>query len=189
MGCCKCEEHKWDDPQPVVYTDPEDDKEYCLFHAPAEHKGVSVDEFNERVSERIQATIDLEDEKALCDFSGTIFPGDMYFTPASTLPEISFNNVSFGEDVSFGEVSFRGSSLFSGASFEGHAIFSKASFDKDTDFSKVSFNGNADFNEASFEWEVNFNEAHFKSIASFEGANFIEEAFFYEFPLRGGRTF
>ncbi len=91
MGCCKCEEHKWDDPQPVVYTDLEDDKEYCLFHAPAGHKGVSVDEFNGQVSERIQATIDLEDDYAWCNLSGTIFPDEICFAPGHAFPRISFS--------------------------------------------------------------------------------------------------
>ena len=76
MACCKCAEHKWADPQEPVWTDPADGKEYCVFHAPKEHKldlagrPLSVDAFNALISERIQAVVDLEDEKAWCDLRG-----------------------------------------------------------------------------------------------------------------------
>ena len=56
MPCCKSKERPaWCGDEEVVYTD-EDGKEYCLFHAPKEHKGMSVEEFNERVFQRIRET-------------------------------------------------------------------------------------------------------------------------------------
>ncbi|MGE4292370.1 MAG: hypothetical protein AB7E32_09185 [Desulfovibrio sp.] len=70
MACCKCAKFEWADPQEPIWTDPEDGKEYCVFHAPKEHKldsesrPLAVDEFNALISERTQATVDLEDEKA-----------------------------------------------------------------------------------------------------------------------------
>ncbi|WP_419787295.1 pentapeptide repeat-containing protein [Pseudodesulfovibrio sp.] len=185
MPCCMCEKYKWKDPQEVVYTDPEDGKEYCLFHAPAEHKGMGVDDFNAQVSERIQATIDLEDEEAECDLSGTIFPGKICFDKECKLLNISFYFCVFVEDVDFGEACFVGNANFreakfgenadfSKASFGGKAYFSKASFGGVAYFDKASFGGLADFSKASFGWLADFSKASFGGLADFSKASFGE---------------
>lgn len=41
MGCCKCEEYNWPDPQDVVWEDPICNGQYCIFHAPADKKYIT----------------------------------------------------------------------------------------------------------------------------------------------------
>lgn len=200
MACCKCEEHGWNDPQPVVYTDPEDGNVYCLFHAPAEHKGVSVDAFNEQVSERIQAVIDLENEKALCDLSGAIFPGDICFASDSALPNISFekarfaggavfDKVCFGKNAFFSEASFGGGTVFYKASFGEYVFFDKARFEGEALFNASSFMGNAYFGRVRFCGKVYFNETRFGRTISFNGASFDGNASFSEASFMGNTDF
>lgn len=98
MACCKCIEHRWDDPQDVVYRDQEGN-EYCVFHAPAEHKGMPVDDFHALISERIQATIDLEDAKAVCNLRGTVFPKSVCFASEADLPKLILDSGCFAGDV------------------------------------------------------------------------------------------
>ena len=162
MPCCKCEEHKWEPPQEVVYTDPEDGKEYCLFHAPAEHKGVSVDDFNAQVFERIQETIDLQDEIAVCNLAGTIFPGDVVFSKSLSLPGISFRKVRFEGHACFNKIIFNGFTDFTGAVFTGITDFGEASFKGSTYFSYAIYEDVVSYESALFESEPNFNKVTFK---------------------------
>jgi len=74
MGCCKCEEYKWPDPQEVVWTDPADGKGYCVFHAPKDKKHVSMESFNKLVLERIGASARRSHSAIDCHFTGAIFP-------------------------------------------------------------------------------------------------------------------
>ncbi|MUM78343.1 hypothetical protein GKC30_11925 [Pseudodesulfovibrio sp. F-1] len=200
MTCCKCEELGWNDPQPVVYTDPEDGNEYCLFHAPAEHKGMSVDVFNAQVSERIQAVIDLENEKALCDLSGAIFPGDICFESGSALPNISFekarfeghavfDKACFGKIAMFVEASFGGRAAFYQASFGEYALFDEASFRGGAFFSEASFKGNAYFGRARFCGGAYFDETHLVRVVFFNGASFEGNASFSKASFGGNTSF
>ena len=83
MPCCKCKEHSWPDPQPVIYTDEADKKDYCLFHAPVKPEGMSVENFNAQVFARIDAVKarnKANDADDFCVLSGTIFPGYISFS-------------------------------------------------------------------------------------------------------------
>lgn len=185
MACCKCEEYGWNDPQSVVYTDPDDGNGYCLFHAPAAHKGMSVDEFHEQVAERIQAVIDLENEKALCDLSGAVFPGAICFESDSPLPKISFRVARFGGDADFGEASFEGFANFRCAVFEGGAVFLKAHFKRGVCFTATNFEKDAAFHNVCFQKNANFREASFDGYAFFHKASFGGSADFSSAQLSG----
>lgn len=204
MACCKCEEHKWDDPQPVVYTDSEDGKEYCLFHAPVEHKGVDVDEFNAQVFKRIQATIDRGDKNTFCHFDGAIFSGDISFANRA-LPKMSFEQARFlGRvffenvrcDVAlFGQTNFVGranfaSSIFKFADF-GEALFEISEFRwatfKALDFKRTHFRGRANFREAKL-GSADFCNAIFDGIASFHAATFSGRAVFFSEAIFKGKV-
>ncbi|MBI9080461.1 MAG: pentapeptide repeat-containing protein [Pseudodesulfovibrio sp.] len=177
MGCCKCKEHEWSDPQPVVYTDPEYGKGYCLFHAPAEHKGVSVDAFNEQVSERIQATIDLENDGSPCCFDGTIFPGEICFYPDCAFPKISFRKVQFKGDALFRRSTFGSGTTFGASVFEGFANFSDVIFGDGADFFHAIFKRDTSFLRAIFEEGVSFYHVEFKGSAYFDLAKFKGHSF------------
>ncbi|WP_285906167.1 pentapeptide repeat-containing protein [Pseudodesulfovibrio pelocollis] len=189
MACCKCEEHGWNDPQPVVYTDPEDGNVYCLFHAPAEHKGMSVDAFNGHVSERIQAVIDLENEKASCDLSGTIFPGDICFESGSALPNISFEKARFKRGAVFDKACFGRFAFFIEARFGGGAVFHKASFGEFAFLNEARFEGEAVFIETSFRGDAYFGKARFGGGAFFREARFGRAVSFIEARFGGNADF
>ncbi len=40
MKCRLCEKYEWDDPQEVL-----EGKDYCVFHAPVDEKGINGDAF------------------------------------------------------------------------------------------------------------------------------------------------
>ena len=94
MGCCKAEKYKWCKELDTVYTD-EEGKEYCVFHAPKGHKGVSLEEFNNLVFQRIEEAKNSGQE---CNLSGTIFEGEIIFThfdKENPLPDIDFSFITF----------------------------------------------------------------------------------------------
>lgn len=188
MGCCKCEKYKWRDPQPVVYTDS-DNKGYCLFHAPAGHKGVSVDEFNAQVFKRIQITLDLDDETALCDLRGTVFSDEICFVPGSTLPKIAFSGASFLKEVSFGRVCFGGTANFTRTQFVADVNFSEAIFKGCVVSFEACFEENVDFKESRFEAGVVFSRAYFKGSAFFRTVSFGGDAFFVTAKIAGDACF
>ena len=188
MICCKCLEFEWNDPQEPVHTDGEG-KEYCLFHAPAKHKGMSVEAFNEKVYERIRA-IDPESSNT-CDFSGTIFPDDISFsefTTDSPLPRISFRACQFDGCPWFDSATFSGSASFSSATFSGDASFYSATFSGMADFDSATFSGDASFSLATFSGRASFVSATF-SGASFSLATFSDLASFYSATFSGEASF
>ena len=179
MPCCMCEKYEWDDPQDVVYTAPEDGKEYCLFHAPAEHKGMSVDDFNAQVSERIQAIVDLEDANARCSFNGTIFPGKICIDKECELPNISFIFCVFVEHASFVSAEFGSYASFVSAEFRRGADFQKAKFVAIASFASAEFVGEVSFASAEFVENVSFLLAKFVGKVSFASAKFVVDADFH----------
>ncbi|WP_207260256.1 pentapeptide repeat-containing protein [Desulfovibrio sp. Huiquan2017] len=210
MTCCKCEEHKWDDPQEVVYTDPANGKEYCLFHAPADCKGISVDAFNEKALERIKAASVSGGVDVLCNLSGTIFPGD-FNAKGHDFPAINlfravftqgahfggarfggmaiFSDVHFGGKVNFNKARFKTGAVFSGCRFKGYPNFYRANFAGETSFSKAIFDEDTCFDMAGFEEAVDFTSAHFLGGAKFSGVSFGAEALFKGVSFACGTKF
>ncbi|MDO9083665.1 MAG: pentapeptide repeat-containing protein, partial [Humidesulfovibrio sp.] len=133
MPCCKCKEHHWPAPQPEVYTD-EAGQDYCLFHAPAEHKGMSVDDFNAKVFARIdafKAKPKTSGADPFCNFDGTIFHGDisfMAYDKDNPLPSMYFAKAAFIDNVEFYTATFSGEADFGGTTFSGEADFGRATF-------------------------------------------------------------
>lgn len=161
MACCKCKEYFWSDPQDPVYPDPSDKREYCLFHAPAEQKGMSPEDFNKKVFARIDAVIAKKDEEALCDLSGTVFPGDISFQrykEDNPLPAIRFDGATFGGEVTF-----------LGGKSGGHIGFISTTFGGNANFFVTTFVGEADFGEATFVSEARFWGGTFGGETSFHG--------------------
>ena len=191
MTCCKCEEFDWEDPQERIYTDS-DGNDYCLFHAPAEEKGRSVEAFNERVFARIQAVIDSKDKEIWCDLSGTIFPGDISFYEfgkESPLPAISFESAAFSGDARFKSTAFSDEANFSSAAFSGYASLYSAAFSGNASFSSAAFSGYADFSFAAFSGKANFSSAAFSGNANFSSAAFSGKANFSYAAFSGNANF
>lgn len=194
MKCCKCKEYEWSDSQEVVYTDPKTGEGYCLFHAPADKKGMSVAKFNEKIFERIQAALCPNAEKISCDLSGTIFPGTIFFKQEMTFPEtnfkrakfygqtffnktnfgasVSFLESNFNKDANFGNVTFHGHTDFTGAHFHGFANFAQSRFES-ANFHFVQFQ-EVDFHDSQFNKEIAFTEVQTKGLANFAQTKFAE---------------
>ncbi len=179
MACCKCQEYGWDDPQPTL-----PDKDYCLFHAPAEHKGMTVENFNERVFERIRA-VDPEREDE-CNFAGTIFPGKIAFskfTAYNPLPKISFDHCVFNGSVIFNSIIFSKSSSFESTIFNDLTSFDSTIFKDWVFFDSTTFGGVTDFHESKFK-NAAFTKTTLKGkILTFNHISIISEVHFWDVNL------
>lgn len=102
---------------------PHDDV-YCLFHAPKEKKGISVEEFNRRL---------FEDLKARGNFqcAGFVFPGDIAFSvkdnPA-TLTNADFSHAQFHGRTVLAQHNFRALPISAMPSFMARPVSSKWNF-------------------------------------------------------------
>ncbi|MHC1702012.1 MAG: pentapeptide repeat-containing protein [Humidesulfovibrio sp.] len=209
-------EHHWPDPQLEIYTD-EAGQDYCLFHAPAEHKGMSVEDFNAQVFARIddfKAKTKPSDAEGSCAFTSAIFPGDISFRAYgkdNPLPGISFSKATFSGRVVFNDAYFSGLTRFSEATFSGQAHFLWAIFDglanfwsatfSDTaNFKATTFNhnaifmqtkfcGNALFRQAKLNGTAHFEQAMFDGMAYFDTTEFYGVAYFLTTSFRSGVYF
>ena len=137
------------------------DEELCVFHAPKENKGITVEEFNDLIWQK---------QNSRCfNFRGFIFPGDIFFRGEC---KKSGGPIVFAKDTDFSAVQFLGKADFIEAQFSGYADFSKAQFSGDTDFINVQFSGDADFSEAQFHSETNFSHSIFNSDVDFSNVKF-----------------
>jgi hypothetical protein len=163
MGCCKCEKYEWPDPQEVVWVNPSDNKEYCVYHAPKDKKFesdgkklCSANDFEKNIERRIRDAVKLDKE---CVLRGSIFPHKLHFgkifqkvCPCS----VSFHDATFCGDVNFFEVHFR-----------NQTDFSQAKFLSDVDFTETKFEARAEFFETEFYGNVKFYKTKFNSGATF----------------------
>lgn len=194
MPCCKCIEFGWPDPQHVIYTEGAG-QDYCQFHAPAEHKGMSVEDFNAQVFARIDAvktknTANNADD--FCDLSGTIFPGDIFFNEYdidNPLPSIFFGRATFSGGVSFKETVFGQGAIFKQTTFDGKADFFGASFGGIANFERALFRVESVFWGAIFSSEATFMEATFSNEATFPSAKFNKGAVFSRATFSGWAVF
>jgi len=175
MPCCKAKIYGWCQDLPVVEYKDKEGNEYCLFHAPKNTKGISLEEFNELVFKKIENEID-------CDLSETIFEGDIDFKD-KTLPAINFSQAYFSGEAFFMGTHFKGDAFFIGtvfgqnahfskAKFEGAADFALAQFESRTRFWDARFGGRADFGVSNFSKGADFSYAHFGGEANFRGTAF-----------------
>jgi uncharacterized protein YjbI with pentapeptide repeats len=199
MACCKADEYGgWCNEAGMLYVTASDRREYCVFHAPKGEKGISLDEFNELVKERIRRT----GKDETCHLRGTVFEGDISFKEFgenAPLPAIDFSKATFGGanfyEATFGgkaffvAAAFGGCADFNQATFGGKAYFSRAKFDGAALFIKTRFDGEAFFYGARFDGEANFSDATFGGKADFHDATFDGQTFFTEARFGGKADF
>lgn len=192
--CTKCKEQLWHSPESSIYEDSSGHF-YCVFHAPAEHKGVDTNTFNSLVFEKIRTA-----EKE-CILNGTIFPGEISFKDVEFKHNIHFWNAVFEDDADFQKVIFQKVASFINAKFKVSVNFSDASFLEKADFTnakfgdsffhRATFHGNAIYHAADFFGDTyfdcaefflgaNFGKARFNCEAEFSNSVFAGEAFFGE---------
>lgn len=162
---------------------------YCVFHAPKGRKGVSLQDFNKRIFDRINRTIS---GKQFCDLSGTVFEGGISFSSYNRdnpFLQISFLNVEFSGEAYFSDTVFSGAADFFKAIFGRDARFNRAQFNGDTSFALATFSKKAHFDRATFNQKVLFDSAMFNEGVSFAGRTFESGAEFNRFDAKEGVRF
>lgn len=202
MGkCCKCREHRWtDEPAlPIVYID-QIGKEFCLFHADKDHKGVSQFEFNKAVLRRIRNAIQNAGgphTPSECNMSGIVCPWEISFSGPEfrRCPvKLNFSSSMFFGDTTFSAMTFYSPSSFASATFKSKSTFSYVTFLEQTTFYNSQFIGECDFNDVKFHSSANFTFASFKKEVSlfrvifngdtdFRHAKFSREVDFFQTEL------
>lgn len=185
MGCCKCEQYAWPDPQRPVWTHPSG-REYCNYHAPLEHKTWDEDNFREDFLERIYDYNILH-----YTFEGASFPYPINFLKLHQTLNINFNRTTFTGLADFSDQTFIGKTSFIHSTFLHGAHFDRTIFDCTCHFSMSRFLNNdlgnkayftqarfrsiAFFHDTLFEIEANFNYSSFLKRASFANTIFSKK--------------
>jgi len=120
-------------------------EEYCIFHAPKDKKGISVEEFNKLIFEKIK--------KKDFSFEGYVFPGDIDFQKVEFSKMANFYKVRFLGEVSFANAQFSGAASFYETQFSGYANFTDALFSRYARFANAQFSGEAHFCRTLFKGE------------------------------------
>ncbi|WP_031480084.1 pentapeptide repeat-containing protein [Maridesulfovibrio frigidus] len=211
MACCiGADYNDWCKDYDIIYVDG-DGKEYCIFHAPAEHKYseryvegegqrpdlMSGDDFNGLVFARIQAVIDAEGEREQdkvdlsnwnprCNFAGTIFFANISFTKfkKNGLPSIDFRSCKFLDTTTFNSCTFRGLALFGVCVFQGNANFDSCEFQAGSFFFFSRFKGRTIFESCKFQQITSFTNCKFNHEISFDSSQFHKEADFTSCQFR-----
>lgn len=183
MSCCKCEKYGWKDIQPTVFQAPRGkQREYCVFHAPSEHKSVSNSAFTKLVEDRIKLfdnskETERVDDYLACNFAGTIFPHQTSFELPTNKPII------------LEHAKFRGNARFEGENFNSSVYFSCAIFYGNAWFQNARFNGFASFVDVVFKEQACFNDTTFCSITGFDSCAFLSETTFTNSVFSSYTTF
>jgi hypothetical protein len=150
MSCCRGNSTKyWCERHPDVYKDSDRNK-YCVFHAPAGHKDIPDELFNDLIFEEIEHAITKSEPFSLMQ---AIIPGDIDFSryneshqmPPFNLREahfegvVNFSGVVFGGKVDLSRTEFLKEVSFLGADFKDEIIFFDSIFHKKVDLKNVTF--------------------------------------------------
>jgi len=161
MACCRANDFGgWCSSLPTQSVSGDD---YCIFHAPKDDKGISIDAFNDIVFKIIKDSGDKE-----CILSGTIFPGSIHFNKCD---KENFK-------INLQQAEFFGEADFSGIEFH-KSRFWFCIFNAFVDFRECKFLAEVDFSNAFFEKEVWFDSAKFKSVF-FRQTEFLDRCSFVQ---------
>jgi uncharacterized protein YjbI with pentapeptide repeats len=151
----------------------------CVFHGPVEKKGITVEEFNQLIWQRISS-------EGL-NFRGFIFPGDIVFRgkcrkvggPIVFPRDVDFSGAQFAGDADFRNVHFERAATFNNATFSNHISFQETRFTRIARFIGARFDVSAYFGNAEFSQAAYFNKASMKEV-DFRGTQFLREAYFWK---------
>jgi len=177
----------------------------CVYHCPPQSKGISVEEFNGRIFEKIKIVTEHNEHEPKYhiqwdyDFKGFIFPGFISFAAQKFKGHVEFIGAEFHGGVTFASAKFKGITDFDRTKFnnlvdffEGHfqedVNFAGAQFSDVAQFSKVTFSEKCDFSRAVFSGDVEFRNADFLKGANFKFAQFDQNAIF-EKNIIGGAVY
>lgn len=161
MSCCRGHASKyWCENHPDVYKD-EDRNQYCVFHAPKEHKDIPTEAFNALFFEHVDHCIESGQP---CNLSLTIIPGDINFgayNAEKPLPEINLK-----------EAVFEGAVDFSNVTFGGKIDLTRTAFMKEVTFLNADFKDEVVFFDSVFEMKVNLKSVKFEKIVCISWGSF-----------------
>ncbi|MDD5735451.1 MAG: pentapeptide repeat-containing protein [Methanothrix soehngenii] len=120
-------------------------------------------------------------------FEGITFAEDAFFW-GSSFGNASFERATFLGRADFANTSFRQAS-FAGCTFYQPALFSGALFENDLSFEDTAFGLDASFHDVRFLGKVDFNYSDFDSYSYFAAAEFAEDAFFSDVDLSATSDF
>lgn len=158
MECCKCKFYGNETLVTERYTDKDGNK-YCIFHAPMKAKNMTTEEFNERVFEYIDSSMESIDVEHVITLNGFIFPGAISFKRYSeTRPipfEIVFRDCTFNGNTVFDQAVFAEDVTFDGTTFEHNVSFGVTKFNSSLYFKECQFNGFVEFRniEVQYCWD------------------------------------
>ena len=170
---------------------PHDD-EFCVFHAPADRKGIGFKVFNSLIFSKISKisrhNIQEQniDKKENYNFDGYIFPDDIVFrdrglsdgNPLVFDGPAFFNEAKFYGRADFSKVQFNDTCFLGGTYFAKDAVFYQTKFLGKTYFLNSEYDAHTDFHDAEFHKEVLLHSISFKSNCYFEGVLFKKNASF-----------
>lgn len=120
-------------------------------------------------------------------FQGITFEEDALFS-GSSFGNASFEKATFLGQADFSNASFRQAS-FAGCTFSQPVFFDGALFENDVSFVDSSFSLDALFNNARFLGRADFNYSDFDSYSYFAAADFAGDAFFSDVDLSAASDF
>ena len=182
MACCMAE--KYDGWCENEITQIVDGKEYCIFHAPIEHKWITDEKFETKVFEKIK----LQESIHYLYEQGDIDKGELglnkLFFPEVIFPNIRFsfdNNIPVPFEIQFYKCSFLGKADLSDITYGAKVSFKKCKFNQHALFDGVVFLKEVDFTCCDFsekDYSTDFTQSRFHKKSTFYGCNFNGVTFF-----------
>ncbi len=174
------------------------DEELCVFHAPKKWKGITVEQFNKLIREKIEEITKHNEQaqdkkdKEKFNFKGFVFPGDISFThdgnkkgkPITFNHNADFSEARFSGNADFSEAQFSGDAFFFFAQFSGYDYFIDVRFSRSAYFNGAQFSGYTFFGGTQFSGYTDFREAKFSGDVDFDIIRFNDSAVFINITIK-----
>ncbi|EKO40328.1 MAG: hypothetical protein B193_0946 [Solidesulfovibrio magneticus str. Maddingley MBC34] len=187
MTCHLCSESQLQENTHIAWTD-HDGNEYCILHAPSEHKTIGQKDFNDLIFHIIKKAADNDQ---WCDLSKTIFPWEIKFSNRSIghkTPVLDFSEATFKSDLYFVDLSTKNRLIISNATFEQNLVFHGVDIEDWSDFAHIACDGEVRFQHCKTIDTASFNSATFRKTVVFRNVNFKNETDFSLATFKGSVT-
>lgn len=166
MTCHLCSEAQLQKNTHIVWTD-HDGKEYCILHAPTEHKGTTPKKFNDLIFFIINKSATNDQ---WCDLSNTIFPWEILFSKATigpSIPHIDFSNSTFKKRTTFADFDTKNRFILDNSTFESSLQLHRVTLGDTSSFTNIRCQEGARFRFCNFSETEGFNSATFHKEVEF----------------------
>jgi hypothetical protein len=172
MSCCRgYSTNYWCERHPDIYKDGKKNK-FCVFHAPAEHKGIPPDIFNGLLFDEIDHAIS---NGGPCNLQKAVIPSDVAFQrydQAHPMPPLDLREALFEGAVDFSNVIFSGKVDLTRTEFLKEVSFLDSEFQDEVIFFDSIFNMKVDLKGVTFEKIVCISWGSFKDGADMSGTSY-----------------